>query len=89
MAVVTFTSNLDRHVECPPQRVAAANVGEALEAAFEGNARLRGYILDDQGRLRKHVLVLIDGVLIRDRDHLTDPITDSASIYVAQALSGG
>ena len=89
MAVVTFTSNLDRHIECPARRVAASSVGEALEAAFAGNPRLRGYILDDQGRLRKHVLVLVDGVLVRDRERLSDPVSESASIYVAQALSGG
>ena len=89
MAVVTFTSNLERHIECPSRRVEGSTVREALDAAFDGNARLRGYVLDDQGRLRKHVLVLVDGALIRDRDLLADPITDTASIYVAQALSGG
>src|SRR5687768_8224590 len=89
MAVVTFTSNLERHVECPTRQVAAASVGEALAEVFAENPRLRGYILDDQGRLRKHVLILVDGVLVRDRDRLTDPVTDSATICVAQALSGG
>jgi len=89
MPVVTFTPNLARHVDCPPREVDAATVAEALHAAFAENPRLRGYVLDDQGRLRKHVLVLIDGALALDRDHLTDPVAPSASIYVAQALSGG
>lgn len=89
MAVVTFTANLERHVACPPREVDAATVGEALDAAFADNPRLRGYVLDDQGRLRKHVLVLVDGVLVLDRDGLSDPVRESASIYVAQALSGG
>lgn len=89
MAVVSFTANLERHVACPRREVPAATVAEALDAAFADNPRLRGYVLDDQGRLRKHVLVLVDGVLVHDRDTLTDRVGDSASIYVAQALSGG
>ena len=89
MAVVSFTANLERHVDCPPREVAASTVAEALDAAFALNPRLRGYVLDDQGRLRKHVLVLVDGALVADRDRLSDPVAGSASIYVAQALSGG
>ena len=71
------------------QKVTATTVGEALHAVFAGNEKLRGYVLDDQGRLRKHVLVLVDGQLVRDRDNLTDRVDEHASIYVAQALSGG
>lgn len=89
MPTITFTANLERHVECPARDIAAETVGEALEAVFAENPRLRGYVLDDQGRLRKHMLVLVDGVLVRDRDRLTDPVAEAASIYVAQALSGG
>jgi len=89
MPVVAFTANLERHVECPTREVRASTVGEALAEAFVGNERLRGYVLDDQGRLRKHILVLVDGSLVADRDRLTDPVGQNASIYVAQALSGG
>jgi molybdopterin synthase sulfur carrier subunit len=89
MPTVTFTANLERHVACPTQIVSAATVAEALDAVFIDNPRLRGYVLDDQGRLRKHMLVMVDGALIRDRDRLSDPIAESAAVYVAQALSGG
>ena len=40
----------------------------ALDAAFELNPRLRGYVLDDQGHLRANVVVFIDGRRIRDRN---------------------
>lgn len=89
MAVVSFTPNLVRHVECPAREVCGATVGEALAAVFAENPRLRGYVLDDQGRLRKHMLVLVDGVIIADRDGLSDRVGESSSVYVAQALSGG
>ncbi len=89
MAVVTFTQNLRRHLEAPPAEVAARTVREALDRVFETNPRLRGYVLDDQGRLRKHVVVFVDGEMIADRAGMGDAIGGGAEIFVMQALSGG
>ena len=47
------------------------------------------YVLDDQGRLRQHMAAFIDGRQIRDRDGLSDPITNDTVIDVVQSLSGG
>ena len=89
MVRVLFTPNLARHVDCPAAQVSAATVREALEAAFAGNARARGYILDDQSHLRRHIAVFVDGVLVRERVHLSQAIAQNSEIFVAQALSGG
>lgn len=89
MPNVVFAPAIQRHQRCPPQRVVAATVADALDAAFSGNPALRDYILDDQARLRRHVAVFVDGRLLRDRQRLDDGVADSAEIYVAQALSGG
>ena len=89
MPRVTFTDNIQRHVPCPPCEVAGGTVGEVLEAVFAGNARARGYVLDDQGALRKHMIVFIDGQPIADRTGLNDPVPAGAEVYVMQALSGG
>ena len=35
----------------------------ALDAYFATAPRVRSYILDDQGRLRRHVAIFIDGVV--------------------------
>jgi sulfur-carrier protein len=86
---VTFTAALERHLSAPPAKVDGATVREALEGAFRGNPRLRGYVLDDQGRLRKHVMVFVDGEPVADRDGLGDPLAPSAKVFVMQALSGG
>ena len=56
MPRVTFTSNLRRHLACEPAEVPGRTVAEALEAVFETNPLLRGYVLDDQGALRPHHL---------------------------------
>jgi hypothetical protein len=69
--------------------VPGATVIEALEAYFERHPRVRGYVVDEQGALRRHVVVFIDGEQARDRDRLSDPLRDGAEIYVMQALSGG
>ncbi len=86
---VTFTANLQRHLESPPSEVAGSTVREALEAVFARNPRLRGYLLDDQGALRRHVVVFVGGEPVIDRERLSDRVSKEAEISVLQALSGG
>ena len=66
-----------------------ATVAEVLHSGFDGDDLLRSYVLDEQGRLRKHVNIYLDGTLIRDRLRLSDAVADGSEIYVLQALSGG
>ena len=89
MAHVVFTANIQRHVACPPCEVAGGTVREVLDTVFAANPRARSYVLDDQGSLRKHMAVFVDGRLIRDRARLSDAVAADASIHVMQALSGG
>ncbi len=89
MAVVRFTKNLQRHVELPPQEAAGETVREILDAVFAKNARARDYVLDDQGSLRKHMMVFVDGRLIQDRAGLADAVPLGGTVDVMQALSGG
>lgn len=89
MPRVVFTENIQRHVECPPAAVTGTTVREALESIFAANPRARGYVVDEQGALRKHMIIFVDGEWIRDRVTLSDPVADSTEIYVMQALSGG
>lgn len=89
MATLTFTRQLERYLDCPPRDIRADTVREALEQAFADNRRLRGYILDDQNRLRRNVAIFVDGCLIGDRLQLSDPLKADSQIHVLQALSGG
>ena len=89
MATLAFTANIQRHVACPPCQVEGENVRAVLEAAFAENPAARAYVLDDQGALRKHINIFVDGRLIRDRVGLADPVAPDAVVYVIQALSGG
>ena len=89
MAIVVFTQNLRRHVDVPDVEVAPGSVRSVLEAAFEGNERLRSYIVDEQGALRKHVTIFVDNQRIADRIGLSDAVGPDSEVYVLQALSGG
>jgi sulfur-carrier protein len=89
MPRVVFTPNIQRHVACPETEAAGTTVREVLDAVFVGNPQARGYVLDDQKALRRHMTIFVDGVLIRDRVTLKDAVGDTSTIYVFQALSGG
>ncbi len=89
MAVVAFTENLRRHVACPTVEVSGDTVRDVLERVFDDNPRLRGYVLDERGVLRKHMVVFVDGRQITDRNELSDRVEAGSELYVMQALSGG
>lgn len=89
MPTIHLTSHLRRVAPSGPTRVEAATLGAALDAYFATAPKVRSYILDDQGRLRKHVAVFIDGELLTGKRDLGRPVAPDCEIYVMQALSGG
>jgi len=89
MPKVRFTQNIQRHVACPTRAVEGASVRQVLEAYFADNAPARGYVLDDQGALRKHMAIFINGEPVLDRKNLADPVPADATLDIIQALSGG
>jgi hypothetical protein len=89
MATVRFTQNIQRHVECPSRVVPGSTLREVLDGYFEDNAKARGYVQDEQGKIRQHMVVFIDGEIALDKDRLTDPVAPNSLVDVMQALSGG
>ena len=89
MATIRFTSHLVRHRAAPAVVAEGGTVAEVLARGLAGDDLLRSYVLDEQGRVRKHVNIYLDGSLIRDRLRLSDPVGPGSEIYVLQALSGG
>ena len=89
MPTVEFTANLVRQTSANACEVSGATVAEALQAAFVAQPMLRGYVLDDQGAVRRHVVVFVDGVAVVDRERLSDAVQPGSEIFVMQALSGG
>ena len=89
MAKVVFTPNIQCHVALPETQASGRTVRDVLDAVFAEHPQARGYVLDDQASLRKHMTIFVDGRMIRDRARLTDAVSESSTVYVFQALSGG
>ena len=89
MPTVEFAPALTRHVPCAKQELAAASLGAVLAAAFRAAPDLRAYVLDEQGAVRKHVAVFVNGEMIPRRDDLTRQLAAHDRVHVIQALTGG
>jgi sulfur-carrier protein len=92
MPIVEFTRHLYRffpQLESGPIEVAGTTVAEVVEALEAIAPGVGFYLLDESGRLRKHVNIFVDHERIRDRTGLSDPVGGDARIHILQALSGG
>lgn len=89
MPRVEFAAALTRHVSCPPQQVDGATLRAVLAAAFESAPALRGYVLDEQGAVRKHVAVFVNARMIPSRTDLDLVLAPADQVLVIQALTGG
>lgn len=89
MPTVEFAPALTRHVPCPPQQVPAGTLASVLASAFAAAPALRGYVLDEQGAVRKHVAVFVNGRMIPSRSELGQPLQARDRVMVIQALTGG
>jgi molybdopterin converting factor small subunit len=86
---VEFAPALTRHVACPPRQVSAPTLRAALDSAFTAAPAMRGYVLDEQGAVRKHVAVFVNARQIPSRTDLDTPLADGDKVMVIQALTGG
>jgi hypothetical protein len=89
MARVTFTRHVAQLAPPAASTYAGATLGDVLDAVFAAHPQLKGYILDDQGAVRKHIAVFIDGGLRPRAGVLQTPLNATTDVYVIQALSGG
>ena len=60
-------------------------LGEVLELLFEREPGLRNHLLDEEGSIRTHVLIFVDG----EQAELDTMVGESGEIQVLQAVSGG
>ncbi len=90
MAKVKFTTALNSFFpDLKDIEVNGSNVHEVLsnvEMQFPG---ISNYLREENGELRKHVNVFVQGKLIKDRQGLSDKVNGDHKILVIQALSGG
>jgi hypothetical protein len=89
MPTVHFTRWLEGIAPGEPVEIDGETVGLALDRLFVDNAQARNYVLDEQGRLRKHVCIFLDGERLAHDNALAAPLQPQSEVYVMQALSGG
>ena len=91
MAVEIFLARALRvHVEAPESAVVeGATVGEAMGELARRHPQVRRFVLDDQGRVRRHVNVYVNDAMIRDRERLSDAVADGDRVHILAAVSGG
>ena len=89
MARIAFTPHLQAVGPTQPSNYSGETLAQVLDAVAADYPRLKSYVLDDQGRLRKHIAVFIDGAMRPRPTALGLPLTETSEIFVFQALSGG
>lgn len=66
-------------------QVDGATAGDAIRALEASHPKLAGWILDEQGRLRRHVNVFINGERVRE-DAQVQP---ADHLHILPSISGG
>lgn len=89
MATVHFTRWLKGIAPGEPVEIEGETVGHVLDRLFAENEGMRNYVLDEQGHLRKHVCIFLDGERLAHGAALAAALGPRSEIYVMQALSGG
>ena len=86
MATVTLRAPLrDRAGGEPTHRLPGASVSEVLRELERRHPPITGWILDEQGRVRAHVNVYVNGELTREDAALAPDDT----VQVLPSISGG
>lgn len=89
MPRIRFTPNLARFIDTADMTADGLTVSDVLRDASTRRPLLRDWVLNDQGGLRPHMSIFVDGTQVRDRQTLSDPVSTDSVIDIIQALSGG
>jgi sulfur-carrier protein len=67
-------------------RAQGASVDEVLRTLDARYAGLRFRVVDEQGRIRKHMRIFVDGERASD---VLQPVRDDSEVHIFGALTGG
>ncbi len=62
-----------------------ASVGEVLRELERRHPKITGWVLDERGRVRRHVNVFVDGERVRE----DEPVAPGATLHVLPSITGG
>ena len=90
MAHVTFTPHLTRFFpELAEGDIDAPTVRDLVAALERRHPGFASYVVDEAGRLRRHVNIFVGEEPIHDREALGDRLGPGTPVFIVQALSGG
>ena len=91
MPRVVLTRHLQRFFPAlnKTEEVAGASVREVIAELDRRYPGLALYVVDETGRLRRHVNVFVRDEPICDRESLSDLVSPDDEVFILQALSGG
>ncbi len=90
MPTVNFTQALKRfYPGLKPMEIRGNTVAEVVESVNANFPGIKDYLVDEQGRLRKHVNIFVGEKLIHDKQTLSDTVHPHDEVFIMQALSGG
>ena len=72
-----------------PVNSSPATVGEALNELWQLHVGLRDRVVNEQGQLRPHVNIFVDGENIRREQLLDTPLSAQTEITILPSVSGG
>jgi molybdopterin converting factor small subunit len=62
-----------------------SSVGEVLQELARQHPKIEGWVLDEHGRVRRHVNVFVDGERVRE----DATVASDATVHVLPSISGG
>ncbi|TDR42576.1 molybdopterin synthase subunit MoaD [Tahibacter aquaticus] len=94
MPTIVLATALARWLSPPPSgeprfAVTGTSLKPALDELFGLHPQLRGYVMDEHGRLRAQVAIVIDGQNLDDKTRLHTPLDDDSEVYLRQSPSAG
>jgi sulfur-carrier protein len=67
----------------------AQSISQALSLLWARYPAVRDRVITEQGEVRPHINIFVDGESIRDCGGLGCPVQDGAEIFILPAVSGG
>jgi len=67
----------------------AGDVRSLLLALWRLHPALQDRIVDEQGEIRQHINIFVDGEVIRLTGNQETPVPDGAEVMIVPAVSGG